>query len=341
MLRTCPICGREALVSKALGACYECLRDGHLEKAELSHKRYRETYGLPPTPPRGGEVICCLCDLRCEIHRGERGFCGLVENRDGRLVRWAGTPDRGLLEWYYDRLPTNCVAAWFCPGSRSRGYNLAVFYGACNLDCLFCQNWMYKELTRRMGPTMSSKELASKIRNDVACICFFGGDPSTQVAHAMATARMARRVRVCWETNGHFSPEVLKAVADTSIESGGIIKFDLKAWNNNVYKALTGVDLGSVYKNASFLLEKMPKDQFTASTLLIPGYVDEEEVRAIAEFLASFSRDVPYTLLAFHPEHLMSDLPRTSGDQVKRAVKAAREAGLRRVFVGNYWLVSS
>jgi len=52
-----------------------------------------------------------------------------------------------------DSIPTNCVADWVCSATTGRGcpkyantplgeegyYNLAVFYGACSLDCLYCQ----------------------------------------------------------------------------------------------------------------------------------------------------------------------------------------------------------
>ncbi len=33
-----------------------------------------------------------------------------------------GDPARGLLQWYRDPLPTNCVADWVCPASGSAGY---------------------------------------------------------------------------------------------------------------------------------------------------------------------------------------------------------------------------
>jgi pyruvate formate lyase activating enzyme len=52
---------------------------------------------------------------------GERGFCGLRTVRNGKLVHFAGTPARGLLSWYRDPLPTNCVADWVCEGSGHPG----------------------------------------------------------------------------------------------------------------------------------------------------------------------------------------------------------------------------
>jgi len=76
-----------------------------------------------------------------------------------------------------------------------------------------------------------------------------------------------------------------------------------------------------------------------ASTLLVPGYIDEREVRAIARFIARASPDIPYALLAFHPQFAMNDLPTTSRRHAERAAEAATEAGLTRVRLGNLHLL--
>jgi pyruvate formate lyase activating enzyme len=77
----------------------------------------------------------------------------------------------------------------------------------------------------------------------------------------------------------------------------------------------------------------------TATTLLVPGYIDEEEVGKIAEFIASISRDIPYSLLVFYPAYCMADLPVTSREQAVRCFRAAKDAGLKRVHVGNLHLL--
>jgi pyruvate formate lyase activating enzyme len=67
-------------------------------------------------------------------------------------------PDRGILRWYYDPLPTNCVAEWVCAERNTHDFsNLAVFYGACSLNCLSFQNWTYRELARDLSPTLTAR----------------------------------------------------------------------------------------------------------------------------------------------------------------------------------------
>jgi pyruvate formate lyase activating enzyme len=77
-----------------------------------------------------------------------------------------------------------------------------------------------------------------------------------------------------------------------------------------------------------------------ASTLLIPGYIDQEEVTDIARYIASLDPEIPYRLLAFFPHFLMENLPTTSRAHAERCLAAARGAGLRHVELGNRHLLS-
>ncbi|MBM4050489.1 MAG: radical SAM protein, partial [Planctomycetes bacterium] len=205
----CGACGEsKAVISAVLGFCACCLRqadDARLEKVLAVHQASRRAYGLPGRVPRtAGGVSCGVCGNECQMGEGEQGYCGLRVNCGGKLVTLGGTPERGLVEWYYDPLPTNCVADWVCPGGVGAGYpkfahapgpergykNLAVFYNACTFNCLFCQNWHYRERQHRSA-VMTADELAAAVDEATSCICYFGGDPTPQIAHALAASEAA------------------------------------------------------------------------------------------------------------------------------------------------------
>jgi pyruvate formate lyase activating enzyme len=368
--KTCKLCGKKSrLISEAIGVCVDCLRSNPeaLKIAMETHYSERKKWGLPPEPPRApGGIKCGLCDLDCVIPEDGLGYCGLVKNIGGRLVHLSGQPYTALLEYYYDPHPTNCVAYWFCPGATGTGYpmyalrrggeqgyvNLAVFYGACNHNCLFCQNWFYRELLAKKEPKIGTEQLLKAALDlRVTCVCFFGGDPGPQVLHAIYFSRKLleesknRIMRICWESNGHFSPRILPTVARLSLETGGIVKFDLKAWSPQVYKALTGVDVGNLYRNTEYVAKlsgQRPEiPLFTASVLLVPGYIDETEIRGITRFLAKLSPEIPLSLLAFYPRYLMDDLPPTSKRHAYEALRIAKEEGLEKVWIGNSWLLGN
>ena len=138
-------------------------------------------------------------------------------------------------------------------------------------------------------------------------------------------------------------PALLKQMAELSLNSGGCIKFDLKAWSEPIHIALCGVSNKRTLDNfrflAGYIKRRTSPPLLVASTLLVPGYVGKEEVAGIAAFISSLDRDIPYALLAFHPDFLMTDLPATSRHQAMECLEAARAAGLSRVRLGNIHLL--
>ena len=348
----CLTCGKEGvLISDGVGVCGDCLRSGSTEALTVvseKHRSYRTKHGLPAYTPRSANSVKCnLCVRECQIEEGKRGFCGIRTNKAGRLS--GGNESGAKVQFYYDPLPTNCVAAWVCPAGSSRGYsNLAVFYEACSFDCLFCQNWHFKRGSTLSGG-ISAKQLAQAVNSQTACVCYFGGDPGPQSAHAIKASRIAiknrgkKALRICWETNGSENARVIDKMVSLSLETGGCIKFDLKAMNHNLHEALSGIDnkrtLSNFLRSAEFIEERIEPPLLVASTLLIPGYINADEIARIAGFIASINCSIPYSLLAFHPDYKMNDLPPTSRRDAQKAEEAAKAAGLTRVRIGNAFLL--
>lgn len=339
-MQRCNVCGRKAiLISATLGVCVDCIR-GDFKKAypfiKSVHQKTREDFNLPTEPPRSkGGIKCQFCINQCRIGPGEVGFCGL--RRD---------VGEANLSFYYDNLPTNCVADWVCPGRNEYGYkNLAVFYNGCSFNCLFCQNWHYRD-SLKSTHRVSAEELASAVDRYTRCICYFGGDPTCQLPHAIKTSRIILKdkpVRICWETNGSMNKTFLQEMANISLESGGCIKFDLKTFNKELNIALCGVSNENTLENFAFLsgFIKYRKDPpfLIASTLLVPGYIDRYEVEKIAGFIAKLNPEIPYSLLAFYPCFYMHDLPTTSRKHAEECLDVAKACGLKNVRIGNTHLL--
>jgi pyruvate formate lyase activating enzyme len=364
---SCRHCGRsDRIISDRLGYYAPCLRAHFGEiwpRLAALHRQSRRDFHLPEAPPRDPEgCLCTLCFHACRIPEGGYGYCGARRLQGGRL-RGGGAAGAGL-SFYYDPLPTNCVADWVCPGGVGAGYptyaacrgpehgyeNLAVFYHACNFNCLYCQNWSFKKATFT-GPRVSARELAAAVRERTSCICYFGGDPTPQLPHALATAHRARdaarqagrRLRICWETNGAMAAGWLKPLLDSALESGGVIKVDLKAFSEEIHLALCGVSNAQTLQNFAFLAgqvnDRPEVPLLCASTLMVPGYVDLEEIHGLARLIATLNPDIPYSLLGFHPQFVLNDLLPTSRQFALEAEMVAREAGVKRVNVGNFHLL--
>ncbi len=359
----CRACNRESiLISNRIGYCVDCIRerfDRLSPEIRLLHRKTREEFNLPHKPPNEHNGIRCnQCIHNCRIPENQTGFCGTRYVKRDTIM--GGRPHEGNLSYYYDPLPTNCVASFICPGGAETGYpefskskgpefgykNLAVFYHSCSFNCLYCQNYHFKHMTFS-SERISSKELAGAVDDRTTCICYFGGDPTPHILHAIKSSSLAlkkaRPLRICWETNGAMAIPYLNRIAELSLKSGGCIKFDLKAWDEKVHLTLCGVSNKRTLENFSYLsnlIKKRPDPPFLiASILLVPGYIDEKEVKAIASFISGLNRDIPLSLLGFHPTFFLDDLPRTSRRHALEAREIALSEGLRSVHIGNYHLL--
>jgi pyruvate formate lyase activating enzyme len=374
----CRLCGLTSrIVSNVIGVCVKCIREKEeaLRIAFETHRKYRESIGLPIEPPRDPKGIkCSLCVNECSIPENGVGFCGLWRNDKG-LLKFVESHGYGVLHSYLDPLPTNCVATPVCPAATGIGYpkysfspraeygyyNLAVFFAGCNLDCVFCQNWQHKDIVvstkLRRKYLKSAEDLVKEaIENDrVSCVCFFGGDPGPHTLYSLEVSRKILKFsrernvikRICWETNGLENPRIMKEMAKLSLESGGIVKIDWKACSPQVYQALAGVDgwkaIERVKHNIKLVFE-MARERpeiplLVVSILLVPGYVEELELKCMAEYISSIDKSIPVVLLAFHPDHLLRDLPPTSISHAEEAYRIFVSYGIEKVFIGNEWLL--
>ncbi len=356
---TCKLCGKESsVISAFLEVCRNCIveqPERALHITDERHKQSRIRFSLPyPIPSQG--IECSLCGNNCRIKEGEDGFCGLQRNEKGRLLK----PKELVAEVYYDPHPTNCVPMHFCGASgagypkhsyaarREIGYsNLSVFCIGCSYDCSFCQNWHFREMVKRKtNYKISKQEFYIFVNDSISCICFFGGDPSLQldkiIEYCKEVEGKNKILRFCLETNGNFQQKLLKEFSEISLRSGGGIKFDLKFWNSDLNKAITGV-----YNQYSYecfrMLGEMHRERvkvpfLRASTLLVPGYITPREVEDIAKFISETSSAIPYSLLAFSPRFEMKDLPLTSRKLAYECKKRAKKY-LEQVSIGNRWLL--
>ncbi len=364
----CKVCGEEKPLAQILGICKECIIERFEDAKPFIIEAFRYTrlrFGLPTQPPKSEDgILCSLCSNECRIGIGEIGFCGVRWNEEG-VLKSLSTASKAPLYAYLDPHITNCCAAWFCPAATGVGYpryavrkgpeygyyNLAVFFYGCNFSCLFCQNWEHKKVSE--ARVLSAEELANEIlRNEkITCICYFGGSPEPHLPYTIRVNSIVLRekddrrvVRICYEWNGAGNPKLVRKVGEQVLVSGGIIKFDIKAPNPQLNYALTGTTNERVFDNFKMLYDEFWHERpeipiITATTLLVPAYIGPEEVEEIAKFIAEIDPNIPYSLLVFHPDFMMMDLPITPRKVAEEALKRARKY-LKNVHLGNRFLLS-
>lgn len=166
-------------------------------------------------------------------------------------------------------------------------------------------------------------------------VAFTGGDIACQAGfYAQATERIKAAAPGLWvllETNGYgLTPANLDLLAAAGLDAFWL---DIKAHNVDLYRRLCGTDNATVLAAPAEILARGMV--LEALTVYIPGWVETDEVRAIARLLADLDPTIPYTILAFFPAYRLGDVPSPSLDQMLAAYGAAREAGLHHVRLGN------
>ena len=339
------------------------------------HKKVRQLEELPEAPPKADSNIklkCNFCLNECSLSENELSnisYCGLRninKNESGELP--FPTRNEGYIHGYIDANPTNCCNSWFCPAGSSNGYpafsvtngpeygtySYAAFLYGCSFNCLFCQNWSHKRIIRQHLNDIET--LANQIvkNKKITCLCYFGGTPEAQLPFSINLARTIldkikksgenRIFRICWEWNGSGNPKLVEKCMEIAIKTGGNIKFDLKSYNEKLNLALCGVSNRRTFENFKFLAEnyygkrgkEMP--EMSACTLMVPGYVNHEEVEQIAKFVSELNSEIPYSLLVFHGDYQMRDLPITPRKQAEKCLEVAKNY-LQRVNLGNKFLL--
>ncbi|MEO0130602.1 MAG: radical SAM protein [candidate division WOR-3 bacterium] len=341
----CKLCNKESItVSQKIGYCASCIREKFLEinkEIKEIHKNLREDFSLPKEVPDFEEgKKCSQCVNDCKIFEKGYGYCGLIKNEKG-IIR---SEDFGYLDYYYDPLPTNCVASFIC--NAPRGYkNLAVFFRHCSFNCLYCQNWHFKLSPKKR---YSISEMLEKVNSEIFCVCYFGGDPTPNIYYVINLSEKIlekQKCRICFETNGSVSLNIFKKIVYLALKSEGIIKIDLKAFSPEIYYTLTGSSNKNTLKNIEYASQFFDKRKepplLVVSVLLVPGYVDKYEIKEIVKFISKVNLEIPISFLAYYPTFYLNDLPKTSRSHAELAKKIALDYGIKRVNIGNIHLLSN
>ncbi len=258
---------------------------------------------------------CELCEWRCGVDRldKERGVCKIGKPKVASATLHPAPPE-----------------------------SYTVFMSGCNYRCLNCQNWgiaHYPDTGEKIRgwvePKVLAEEAVEKIHSlrgktiGADRIFFSGGSPTPSLPYIEKVVEEARKledVKVNFDTNGFLTMRSLKRVLDFTTS----ITFDIKAYSDEVHRSLTGAPIEPVLRNARYVAENAEDQLWEFRTLLVPG-INEEDVKPLAEFLADINKEVPLNFLAFRPHFVLEDYKGASTKSLKRAVRTAKEAGLKNV----------
>ena len=276
----------------------------------------------------GDRVRCVACGHRCLIAEGRRGICKVRFNQGSQL-----------------RVPFGYVAGVQCdPVEKKPFFHVypgtdALTFGmlGCDFHCSYCQNWVTSQALRdEAAGTPIVESTPGQItrtahRIGARLVVSSYNEPLITAEWAVAVFQSAKEAGLpcAFVSNGNVTPEALDFLKPWIVA----YKIDLKGFDDKRYRTLGGT-LEHVCHGIRLVKERGL--WLEVVTLVVPGFNDgEEEVRGIAKFLASVSRDIPWHVTAFHPDYKLTDPPATRAQTLVRAAEIGAEEGLNYVYAGN------
>ena len=270
-------------------------------------------------------VVCNVCSHRCKILEGKTGICRVRKNISGKLYSLV----YGLIAASAIDPIEKKPLYHFSPNSSA--YSIGTV--GCNFRCNFCQNHNLAFSDEIDGDSISPQQVVENaFYYGCESIAYTYNEPIIFFEFLSDCAELAKEEGISnvMVTNGYFTKEALDFLKG-KIDAMNI---DLKSFSDDFYRKNCGAKLEPVLetiRNAS-----KEKIHLEITTLIIPGENDsEEELRNIAEFIASVNKNIPWHISRFFPMYKMLNKTPTPRETLEIAYKIGKDAGLKYVHIGN------
>lgn len=274
------------------------------------------------------KIECVLCPRECTVSEGQRGFCGVRENKNGEYFTLVyGNP----CSVHTDPIEKKPFFH-FLPGSNAFSFSTA----GCNLNCRFCQNWEISQSKPEDVECVSLPPvdlISAAIQNRCRSVVGTYAEPTVFYEYMLQAAKEARKrnLKSAIVSSGFINPEPLRELC----RHVDAIKIDFKAYDPDFYmnvcygKLKPVLESMKIIKNLGVWLEIV--------NLVIPTLNDDmTKIKDMSEWIKkNLGGDVPLHFSRFYPMYKMKNLPSTPISTLNKAVKTAREAGIEYVYVGN------
>ncbi len=276
----------------------------------------------------GKKVRCLVCERRCLIPAGKRGFCNSRENISGKLCTLV-YGDISALE----SRPIEIKPFYhFYPGSTALTFST----WGCNFRCPWCQNWHLSQVKpepERANYIPPEKMVEMALRYGDAGLCVSFQEPTLLFEYSLDVFPLARRRGLynCYVSNGYLTREALTLLHRAGMDG---INIDIKGDREVYTEYCKGVDVEVVWRNAEYA--KRLGIHVEMVNLIITDVNDDEEcIRWIIDrHLGALGPETPIHFTRYFPAYRFKN-PSTKLETLERAYEMAREEGILYPYIGN------
>jgi AmmeMemoRadiSam system radical SAM enzyme/AmmeMemoRadiSam system protein B/AmmeMemoRadiSam system protein A len=281
------------------------------------------------SPSDSSRLVCDLCPRECSLAPGDRGFCFVRQNDEGRIVSTTYGRSTGFCIDPIEKKPLN----HFYPGTATLSFGTA----GCNLGCKFCQNWSSSKSRQvEIASAVAAPDDIARTAKNLGCrsVAFTYNDPIIWAEYAIDTAKAchALGVQTVAVTSGYIGSTARKPFFD-AMDAANV---DLKGFTEDFYWKMTSGHLQPVCDTLRWLVHES-RVWVEITNLVIPAANDSpEQIEAMCRWIVKeLNPDVPLHFTAFHPDFRLQDRGPTPPETLAMAHDIARGAGLRYVYTGN------
>ena len=222
------------------------------------------------------------------------------------------------------------------------GVRVVVWTTGCHWRCKYCHNPDTWTLGNGIPVTLArATEELSKYRHGLKVmsggLTVSGGEPLMQhrfVVKLFAAAKMMG-VHTALDTNGYYG----ERLSDADLDVIDLVLLDIKAWDPERHRRLTGMDVGPTLTFARRLAAG--RRPVWVRYVLVPGLTDDfGEIEQIAKYAADLGNIERVDVLPFHQmgrykwhqlgiPYTLEDVKPPANELVERACAVFRSAGLQ------------
>lgn len=280
-------------------------------------------------PMADQKVRCHLCPRRCLIAPGERGYCEVRQNREGKLFSLVYGYPAAMHNDPIEKKPLY----HFLPGTQI--FSIGTL--GCNLGCLFCQNDTLSNTAPREEmalPFVSPEDVVKLALQHRSCsIAYTYNEPTVFAEYAVETARLAHEagLKNVFVTNGFITLEAAKEIYPF-IDAAN---FDMKGFSEEFYHSMCQGKLAPVLESIKYF--HFLGKHLEVTNLVIPGKNDAPElIDLYLDWAAeNLGVDVPLHFSAYHPAFRFREAPPTPPALLRRIAMRVLERGFHHVHLGN------
>lgn len=234
---------------------------------------------------------CGVCDIHCHIPEGGDGRCRVMTCRDNHIVERYPHSYSTLFPISIETMP----ALHFYPNHKF----LQVSSIGCNFKCPGCiseiltmESHNLDGALRQMPP---EKIIDKALKENCKGIAFCINDPTVSYFSFLELAEKAQKsdLLVGFSTNGYMSETALA----TLIPHTDFVNIGFKGVTDPAYQFCGVPSCAPVFKN----LETLAAADIHVEVAVVHLKGRETDVRQIAEFTASLSRNIPFQVMRFVP----------------------------------------